>query len=142
RPRRAAQPRRGGTTDRQGDRPLRLFLLGLRILGADQGESGRPDGSGAHAQQGDRELALFRELRRARRALFRGGMARRPTAAAQQIRQSGLRQPHGDRQIVWTPEQDFTNRTLNFEMAWRDGQRLERNKYGNPVSLNLMETDR
>jgi len=27
-------------------------------------------------------------------------------------------------------------------MAWRDGQRLERNKYGNPVSLNLMETDR
>ena len=31
---------------------------------------------------------------------------------------------------------------LYFEMAWRDGQKLERNKYGNPTYLNLMETDR
>jgi tetratricopeptide (TPR) repeat protein len=31
---------------------------------------------------------------------------------------------------------------LYFEMAWRDGQKLERNKYGNPTSLNLMETDK
>ncbi len=31
---------------------------------------------------------------------------------------------------------------LYFEMAWRDGQKLERNKYGNPAYLNLMETDR
>jgi tetratricopeptide (TPR) repeat protein len=30
---------------------------------------------------------------------------------------------------------------LYFEMAWRDGQKLERNKYGNPTYLNLMETD-
>jgi hypothetical protein len=31
---------------------------------------------------------------------------------------------------------------LYFEMAWRDGQKLERNKYGNPTALNLMETDK
>jgi tetratricopeptide (TPR) repeat protein len=31
---------------------------------------------------------------------------------------------------------------LYFEMAWRDGQKLERNKYGNPAYLNLMEVDK
>jgi tetratricopeptide (TPR) repeat protein len=31
---------------------------------------------------------------------------------------------------------------LYFEVAWRDGQKLERNKYGNPAFVSLMETDK
>ena len=31
---------------------------------------------------------------------------------------------------------------LYFEVAWRDGQKLERNKYGNPAYLTLMENDK
>jgi tetratricopeptide (TPR) repeat protein len=31
---------------------------------------------------------------------------------------------------------------LYFEVAWRDGQPLERNKYGNPAFVSLMETDK
>ena len=31
---------------------------------------------------------------------------------------------------------------LYFEVAWRDGQKLERNKYGNPTFVSLMETDK
>jgi tetratricopeptide (TPR) repeat protein len=31
---------------------------------------------------------------------------------------------------------------LYFEVAWRDGQPLQRNKYGNPAFVSLMETDK
>jgi len=31
---------------------------------------------------------------------------------------------------------------LYFEVARRDGQKLERNKYGNPTYVSLMETDK